>query len=300
MSSWSRLIRFVDDEGQTRFGEPDISDVTQLVPLASDGKLYANELVGDDPFSLTAGSNRLHVKELLGILTPSDVPIIRCVGLNYMKHSGLRIPFQLSFKEGGRTPPSYPSIFIKPSTSVASFNEDIPIPKLAQDSLDYEGELSIVIGKTGKDISKEDALEYVAGYVASNDISCRKWQRDPAFAGGVPQWCFSKGFDKFAVLGPVLVSRKLIGAADNLRLQTFVNGEVRQDSNTNDMLFSVRDIVSFVSQGTTLEKGTVIMTGTPSGVAMGMKPTPVYLKNGDVVEVVVEQLGSTRNVMAFE
>lgn len=99
MSSWSRLIRFVDDKGQTRFGEPDISDVTQLVPLVSDGKLYANELVGDDPFSLAAGSNRLHVKELLGILTPSDVPIIRCVGLNYMKHSGLRIPFQLSCSE---------------------------------------------------------------------------------------------------------------------------------------------------------------------------------------------------------
>ncbi|KAL2013189.1 hypothetical protein VTN00DRAFT_714 [Thermoascus crustaceus] len=290
MSAWSRLIRFVDDEGQTRFGEPDISDVTELVQLGSDGKLYATELLGDDPFSLTAGSKRLHVKELLGILTPSDVPIVRCVGLNYMKH----------IKEGGRTPPPYPSIFIKPPTSIASFKEDIPIPKLAQDTVDYEGELSIVIGKTGKNISKEDALDHVAGYVASNDVSCRKWQRDPAFAGGVPQWCFSKGFDKFAALGPVLVSPRLVGAADNLRLQTLVNGEVRQDSNTSDLLFPVRDIVSFVSQGTTLEKGTVIMTGTPSGVAMGMKPAPVYLKNGDVVEVVIEQLGSTKNVMAFE
>lgn len=94
--------------------------------------------------------------------------------------------------------------------------------------------------------------------------------------------------------------KQIVGAADNLRLQTLVNGEVRQDSNTNDLLFPVRDIVSFVSQGTTLEKGTVIMTGTPSGVAMGMKPTPVYLKNGDVVEVIIEQLGGTKNVMAFE
>lgn len=92
----------------------------------------------------------------------------------------------------------------------------------------------------------------------------------------------------------------MVGAADNLRLQTYVNGELRQDSSTSDMLFSVRDIVSFASQGTTLQKGTVIMTGTPSGVAMGMKPAPVYLKDGDVVEVVIDQLGRTRNTMSFE
>lgn len=97
MSAWSRFIRFVDDKGQTRFGEPDISDVTELVQLASDGKLYATELLGDDPFSLTAGSKRLHVKELLGILTPSDVPVVRCVGLNYMKHSMLRSPSDDAF-----------------------------------------------------------------------------------------------------------------------------------------------------------------------------------------------------------
>lgn len=183
---------------------------------------------------------------------------------------------------------------------MAAYNEDIPIPKLAQDNqLDYEGELSIVIGKTGKDIPRSQALDYVAGFVASNDISARKWQRDPAFAGGVPQWCFSKGFDKFAPLGPMLVSPQVVGNAGNLRLQTLVNGEVRQDTNTNDLLFKTESLIAFISQGTTLEAGTVIMTGTPAGVAMGMKE-PLWLKDGDVVEVRIEKLGSVRNRMVFQ
>lgn len=131
-------------------------------------------------------------------------------------------------------------------------------------------------------------------------MSARTWQRDPAYAGGVPQWCFSKGFDKFAPISPVLVSPAVVGAADKLRLQTFVNGEVRQDTNTDDLLFGVKRIINFLSQGTTLEKGTVILTGTPAGVAMGMKPAPVYLKDGDVVEVRIEHLGSVKNKMVFE
>ena len=156
-----------------------------------------------------------------------------------------------------------------------------------------------MIGKTGKNISEEDALSYVAGYAAANDVSARTWQRDPAFAGGVPQWCFSKGFDKYAPISPVLVSPEVVGAADKLQLKTYVNGELRQDTNTDDLLFGVKKIIAFLSQGTTLEKGTVILTGTPAGVAMGMKP-PKYLNDGDVVEVKIGQLGSVKNKMAFE
>ncbi|OQD83241.1 hypothetical protein PENANT_c017G10983 [Penicillium antarcticum] len=287
--SWSRLIRFIDVAGMACFGEPEISDITKLAQECLAGNLYAQEFIGESPMAVVPGTRRLQVKEILGILRPTDVPIIRCVGLNYMKH----------IKEGGRNPPPHPSIFIKPATSIASYSEDIPIPKIAQDSVDYEGEMSIVIGKTGKNISKENALDHIAGYVVSNDVSCRHWQKDPAFAGGVPQWCFSKGFDKYAPVGPVLVSPKVVGAADNLRLQTLVNGEVRQDTLTSDLLFNVPHIVSFISQGTTLEAGTVIMTGTPAGVAMGMSP-PKYLKNGDVVEVSIEKLGSTKNLIVFE
>lgn len=155
-----------------------------------------------------------------------------------------------------------------------------------------------MIGKTGKDISKEKALDHVAGYLAANDVSARGWQRDPKKAGGVPQWCFSKGFDKFAPLSPMLVSPAVVGNASDLELRTLVNGEERQRSSTGDLLFGVEDIVSFISQGTTLEAGTVILTGTPSGVAMGMKE-PKYLNDGDVVEVTISSLGAVKNKMVF-
>jgi 2-keto-4-pentenoate hydratase/2-oxohepta-3-ene-1,7-dioic acid hydratase in catechol pathway len=159
--------------------------------------------------------------------------------------------------------------------------------------------LAIVIGKTGKDIPKSDALSYIAGYCAANDVSARGWQRDPKKAGGVPQWCFSKGFDKFAPLSPMLVSPSIVGNASDLQLRTLVNGEERQNTSTGDLLFGVEDIVSFISQGTTIEAGTIVLTGTPSGVAMGMKE-PKYLNDGDVVEVSITKLGAVKNKMVFD
>ncbi|KAK4171984.1 putative hydrolase [Triangularia setosa] len=290
MSSFSRLIRFRDAAGNSRFGEPKITSVAAFEEAVALGTLEATVFEGSNPFNLTPSSEVAKVQEVLPLLTVKDVPIVKCVGLNYIKH----------IQEGGRKPPPYPSIFIKPRASIAGYNEDIPIPKLAQDNqLDYEGELTIVIGKTGKNIPKGEALRYIAGFVVGNDVSARKWQRDPAFAGGVPQWCFSKGFDKFAPVGPLLVSPKIVGNAGSLQLQTIVNGKVRQDTNTNDLLFNTEEIVAFISQGTTLEAGTIIMTGTPAGVAMGMKE-PRWLRDGDVVEVKIEELGSVKNKMVFE
>lgn len=143
-------------------------------------------------------------------------------------------------------------------------------------------------------------MSYIAGYVTSNDVSSRKWQRDPAYAGNVPQWSFSKGFDKYAPLGPMIVSPSVIGAADNLQLQTWVNGEERQNSNTDDLLYDVPTIVSFLSQGTTLEQGTVIMTGTPSGVGLPKYGPQRWLKNGDIVEVELEHLGRIKNRIVYE
>jgi 2-keto-4-pentenoate hydratase/2-oxohepta-3-ene-1,7-dioic acid hydratase in catechol pathway len=157
----------------------------------------------------------------------------------------------------------------------------------------------VVIGKTGRNIAKEDALSYIAGYAPSNDVSARTWQRDPAYAGGIPQWSFAKSFDTFAPLGPMLVSPSIVGAADNLALQTTVNGELRQNANTSDLLFNVAALVSFLSQGSTLQKGTVIMTGTPDGVALGMR-VPKWLQDGDVVEVKIESLGSCKNRVVYE
>ncbi|CAK7220671.1 hypothetical protein SBRCBS47491_004268 [Sporothrix bragantina] len=158
---------------------------------------------------------------------------------------------------------------------------------------------ALVIGKTGKNIPKDKALTHVAGYIVCNDVSARDWQRDPGKAGLAPQWCFSKGFDKWLPVGPMLVSPSVVGNAGSLQLRTLVNGEIRQDASTDDLLFGVEEIVSFCSQGTTLEAGTLILTGTPSGVAMGMKP-PRYLQNGDIVEVSISGLGSVRNKMVFE
>ncbi|KAK2029222.1 hypothetical protein LX32DRAFT_682674 [Colletotrichum zoysiae] len=288
--SWNRLIRFVDDNGAEHFGEPQIQDESELTTLLEKGDLRAVVYNGTSPVAQLVKGERVHVKELKPLLTPEDVPIIRCIGLNYVKH----------IQEGGRTAPPYPSLFVKPATSVAAWNEDVPIPKVAQDgTVDYEGELAFVIGKTGKNIPKEQALAYIAGYLTANDVSARAWQRDPAKAGGVPQWCFSKGFDKFAPLSPMLVSPAVVGDAGDLVLQTFVNGEERQHETTGDLLFGVEEIVSFLSQGTTLEAGTVVLTGTPSGVGMGMKP-PRYLSDGDVVEVKISKIGGVKNKIVFE
>jgi 2-keto-4-pentenoate hydratase/2-oxohepta-3-ene-1,7-dioic acid hydratase in catechol pathway len=172
----------------------------------------------------------------------------------------------LRVREAGRKPPPFPFIFFKPNTTVLDHGAPVVIPKIAQDDqADYEGELCIVIGKDAKNVAQEDAMEYIAAFTAGNDISARKLQRDPALAGGVPQWGFSKGFDTFAPLGPALVRPDLVGAYKELVLKTIIDGETRQEELLGDMLFDCAYLISYLSSGTTLEKGSVIMTGTPSG-----------------------------------
>ncbi|KAH7341213.1 hypothetical protein BKA66DRAFT_543931 [Pyrenochaeta sp. MPI-SDFR-AT-0127] len=288
--SWQRLIRFETGSGVTTYGDPCIDDKDNVQDLVDRKELYAIRLEGHDPFELTRTDERVKVERLLGVLSPETVSIVKCIGLNYVKH----------ILESGRKPPPYPSLFMKPPPAIAAFDEDIRVPQIAQGkNLDYEGELAVVIGKTGKNIAQKDALKHIAGYAASNDVSARTWQRDPAYAGGIPQWSFAKSFDTFAPVGYMLVSPAVVGAADNLQLRTTVNGELRQDANTSDLLFNAAYLVSFLSQGATLQKGTVIMTGTPDGVALGMKE-PKWLQNGDVVEVKIEGLGYCRNRIAFE
>ncbi|KAK4935604.1 hypothetical protein LTR10_023365 [Elasticomyces elasticus] len=289
--TWARLIRFTDDSGRTTFGDPCIGNCDDLITLLNQQELFAIRLLGNDPFALARTTEKIRVRRLLAVLTEDDVAVIKCIGLNYRKH----------IAETGRKPPPYPSLFMKPAPAIAGFNSDISVAPIAQDkNLDYEGELAVVIGETGKNISVEDAISYVAGYASSNDVSARTWQRDPAFAGSVPQWSYAKSFDSFAPLGPMLVSPSVAGAADHLRLQTLVNGEIRQDSNTADLLFDVAHLVSFLSQGSTLQRGTVIMTGTPDGVALGMPDPKPWLQHGDVVEVRIELLGSCVNKVVYE
>ncbi|KAJ6123780.1 Fumarylacetoacetase C-terminal-like protein [Penicillium samsonianum] len=292
---WKRLIRFTATDGRTLRGEPILlTPTTDLGFITESDKLQARVIEGDDLYD-TTGKTRVtdeivSVKTILGPLAQADVPILRCVGLNYAKH----------VKEAGRTPPPFPFIFFKPNTTIHDHGAPVAIPQIAQDSqADYEGELCLVIGRDAKNVSPETALSYVAAYTVGNDISARKLQRDPALAGRVPQWGFSKGFDTFAPLGPCLVAASEIPDPSKLLLKTIVDGEVRQEEYVADLLFDCAYLVSYLSQGTTLQKGSVIMTGTPGGVGAGLSP-PKYLVPGTQMDVFIDGIGTLRNGVVFD
>jgi 2-keto-4-pentenoate hydratase/2-oxohepta-3-ene-1,7-dioic acid hydratase in catechol pathway len=187
-------------------------------------------------------------------------------------------------------------VFTKPADALAGPYEDVPIHSDAQSQLDYEGELSVIISKDAKNVSESEALDYVLGYTVGNDISARNFQAPATVSGG--QFGYAKSFDKFAPIGPAVLIAEGVDP-QKLKYTTKVNGEVRQKTGTDDMIWSVRQIIAHLSRGTTLRKGTVIMTGTPSGVGLFMKPKG-FLKDGDVVEIEVEGIGSIANKMAFE
>ncbi|OKO95970.1 hypothetical protein PENSUB_10991 [Penicillium subrubescens] len=274
---WKRLIRFIATDGRTLRGEPILpTPDTDLGFITEADKLQARVIEGTDIYD-TTGATRVTdevvtVKTMLGPLAQADVPILRCVGLNYAKH----------IKEAGRTPPPFPFIFFKPTTTIHDHNVPVTIPQIAQDSqADYEGELCLILGRDAKNVSIDNALSYIGAYTVGNDISSRKLQRDPAFAGRVPQWGFSKGFDTFAPLGPCLVAGSEIADPRELLLKTVVDGEVRQEEG-----------------GTTLQKGSVIMTGTPGGVGAGINP-PKYLVPGTQMDVSISGIGTLRNNVIF-
>ncbi|KAK5082216.1 hypothetical protein LTR05_007360 [Lithohypha guttulata] len=295
--AWTRLIRFKASDGRILRGEPIVSnerpDDFDLGKTSEADQLQARVITGEDIFD-TTGKTKVtdevvSVARLLGPLEQAEVPILRCVGLNYAKH----------IKEANRTPPPFPFIFFKPNTCVWDHGADVQIPKIAQDDqADYEGELCIVIGRDAKDVPVDEALSYVGAYTAGNDISSRKLQRDAALAGRIPQWGFSKGFDTFAPLGPCLVRGDLIDDPKKLRLTTIVDGEIRQDELVEDLLFDCAYLISYLSQGTTLQRGSVIMTGTPGGVGAGLNP-PKYLVPGTKMEVKISQIGTLVNGVSF-
>src|SRR4051812_17058740 len=202
---------------------------------------------------------------------------IVCIGLNYADHA----------RETGATPPTEPVIFLKSTTALAGPYDDIMIPK---DSVktDWEVELAVVIGKKASDVFEKDALDHVAGYVLHNDVSEREFQLE---RGGT--WDKGKGCDTFAPIGPFLATKDEISDIDNLRLWLTVNGKTMQDGSTSNFIFKIPFITSYVSQFMTLLPGDIISTGTPAGVAMGMSPQQ-YLRPGDVVELGIQGLGSSR------
>jgi 2-keto-4-pentenoate hydratase/2-oxohepta-3-ene-1,7-dioic acid hydratase in catechol pathway len=206
---------------------------------------------------------------------------IVCIGLNYRDHA----------RETGAEIPKEPVIFFKATTSLVGPNDSLVIPKNAT-KVDWEVELAVVIGKKALYVSKQNAFGFVAGYALHNDYSERSFQLE---RGG--QWVKGKSADTFAPLGPFLATRDEIPDPGNLQLWLKVNGQMRQNSTTQNMIFDVATLVSYVSEFMTLLPGDVISTGTPAGVGLGMKP-PVYLTAGDVVELGIERLGESRQQVA--
>lgn len=192
--------------------------------------------------------------------------------------------------------PKCPVLFFKPITSLAGPFDPIPVPETAQEApgLDYECELVVVIGRQAHNVSEADALDCVLGYAVGNDVSHRDWQLNRG--GG--QWALGKGFDGWAPFGPGIASSKIIKYPQRLKIRTKVNGKVLQDSVTKDMIFGVKEMIAFLSKGTTLLPGDLIFTGTPEGVGSGRSP-PLWLKHGDVVEVNLEGVGSCTNRVEY-
>ncbi|WP_228852905.1 fumarylacetoacetate hydrolase family protein [Aegicerativicinus sediminis] len=200
-----------------------------------------------------------------------------CVGLNYASHAA----------ETGMEVPAEPVLFFKATSSIVGPNDDVIIP-LNSKKTDWEVELAVVIEKKASYISKEEAMDYVAGYVLHNDYSERAFQLE-----GTGQWVKGKSCDTFAPLGPCMVTKDEIQNPHDLKLWLKVNGELLQNSNTSDFIFDIPHVVSYISQYMTLLPGDVISTGTPFGVGMGFNP-PRYLKAGDVVELGIEGLGTSK------
>lgn len=220
------------------------------------------------------------------VLAPVVPTAIFCIGLNYRRHA----------EEGKAAIPEFPVLFMKSPGAVQNPGDPIVLPRfLRSDSVDYECELAVVIGKPCKNVSREAALDAVLGYTCANDVSARDWQRN---AGG-GQWCRGKTFDTFAPLGPWLVTRDEIPDPSQLKIRTILNGAVMQDWHCGDMIFGVAEIVAFLSGSTTLLPGTVILTGTPHGVGFARKP-PVWLQPGDSVTVEIDGIGSLTNPVVEE
>jgi len=266
-----KIIRYLDRAGAAHHG----SEQPDGTILRLTGDLYGSPQVTGE---------RAEVAKLLAPVAPTQ---ILCIGLNYRRHA----------EESKAKVPERPSLFVKGINALQHPGDPIRIPQhLRSDEVDYECELAVVIGRTCKNVSREKALDYVLGYTCSNDVSARDHQI--RLGGG--QWCRGKFFDTFAPLGPCLVTPDEITQPNALKIATILNGERVQDWTTSDMIFDVPAIIEYLSGSTTLVPGTVILTGTPHGVGMAAKPTPRWLRPGDVVSIEIEKIGTLTNPVTLE
>jgi 2-keto-4-pentenoate hydratase/2-oxohepta-3-ene-1,7-dioic acid hydratase in catechol pathway len=266
-----QIIRYQDSQGHIGYATP-----------SKAGESYYH-IVGDifTDFEVTE-----RVAEVARVLSPLAPPAILCIGLNYRQHA----------LESGMSVPEHPVLFLKAPSSVQHPGEPILLPRhLSSEEVDYECELAVVIGRTCKNATRENALDYVLGYTCANDVSARDWQ----IKKGGSQWCRGKTFDTFCPLGPCLVTRDEIPNPNALAIQTRLNGRLVQDWNTSDMIFDVPALIAFLSGSTTLWPGTVILTGTPQGVGMAQNP-PLWLRDGDEVSIGIESIGTLINPVKNE
>lgn len=260
-----KIIRYEDPSGKIHYASRQEGGFY----LCIEGELF-------DGFQVTEEPAEVHK-----ILAPVLPTMIWCIGQNYRRHAD----------EVGMGVAEYPVVFAKGPNTVQHPGEPIRLPVSAKSGqVDYEGELVVVIGKKCKDVSRERALDYVAGYTCGNDVSARDWQ----LKMGGSQWCRGKSFDTFAPIGPCLATPDSVGDPGKLTIQTVVNDRTMQDANTRDMIHDVPALIAFLSQSTTLLPGTLIFTGTPSGVGMAQDP-PLWLKDGDEVSVTIEGIGTLMN-----
>ena len=265
-----KIFRYLDQAGTMGFGRFDEQGQTFLILKKDDGDFEITDQ-RITPFRL---------------LTPIDFRCIYAVGLNYRAHA----------EESGQEPPKYPMIFMKAPTSIQNPGDPIVLPRfLRSDRVDYEGELGVVIGRPCKNVKPEDALTYVLGYTCANDVSARDWQKEKG--GG--QFCRGKSFDTFCPSGPCLVTADEIPDPSKLTIRTFVNEDKMQESSTDDLIFDVPHLISFLSGSTTLLPGTLILTGTPSGVGDARDPRR-YLVPGDEVTVEIDGIGMLTNPVVEE
>lgn len=285
-----KLVTFQSAAGTADVGIVDgetVTPITAVLPGAPNEMIEV--IAGGDALlaDLAAGLKSAH-----GALPRADVTLlppirkpgkILCFGLNYADHAA----------EGGNKVPDYPAVFIRTPASLVAPGGPVVRPKVSE-QLDYEAELTIVIGKGGRHIEEADALNHVFGYTILNDVSVRDFQRK------APQWTMGKNFDGTGPLGPAIVTRDALPAgADGLGIRTRLNGQTVQNSSTAEMVFKVPRIVAIVSEVMTLEPGDIIATGTPSGVAHARKP-PLWMKAGDTIEVEIDGIGTLTNPVVDE
>ena len=265
-----RIFRYLDQSGKMGFGRFDKEGNTFLILQKGDGDFEATDQ-RITPFQF---------------LTPIDFRCIYAIGLNYRAHA----------QETGLEIPKYPMVFMKAPTAAQNPGDPIVLPRyLRSEKVDFEAELGVVIGRPCKNVKPEDALSYVLGYVCANDVRARDWQKEKG--GG--QFCRGKTFDTFCPVGPCLATADEIPDPSKLTIRSFVNDDKMQESGTDDMIFDVPTLISFLSGSTTLLPGTLILTGTPSGVGEARDPKR-YLVAGDEVTVEIEGVGILTNPVVEE